>query len=48
MRIGGVARESDTAEPRVAATPETVKESSRRWERPDGEPGAGVKVRHSR
>src|SRR6266478_3473770 len=43
MRIG-VARESDAAEPRVAATPETVKELQALRAELAVEPGAGVKA----
>src|SRR5260370_3001993 len=42
MRIG-VARESDAAEPRVAATPETVKKLKALGADLAVEPGAGVK-----
>src|SRR5215467_7244021 len=42
MRIG-VARESDPAEPRVAATPETVKKLKALGAELAVEPGAGVK-----
>src|SRR5258708_38456643 len=43
MRIG-VARESDAAEPRVAATPETVKKLKALGADLTVEPGAGVKA----
>src|SRR5258708_38124159 len=43
MRIG-VARESDAAEPRVAATPETVKKLKALGAELAVEPGAGVKA----